>query len=292
MKIDDFFLYVENHLGCLASLEPLHDLFRTSPRLAFPNFMTLHNHEYCRFIKSGDKNYSCAINKHRTMRLARHGRPFHGCCPYGVWEFVQPILFQGELAAVLYLGTFSLPDHPVWREKSRQYTGIPLMPYSADKLPELKEAARFFSEFLQYELQMAQDEAVADATRHVKEKYCDIVRNLIALRYTDDLHLKDAAEACQVTPNYLCNLLKATTGRNFKELLTEQRLVEAEACLKYRSFSMAEIARKCGFRDGNYFSVVFRKYRGMSPSEYRIHWERVKTGLHNGKRKPGQGASE
>ena len=45
MKIDDFFLYVENHLGCLASLEPLHDLFRTSPRLAFPNFMTLHNHE-------------------------------------------------------------------------------------------------------------------------------------------------------------------------------------------------------------------------------------------------------
>ncbi|MGN0867587.1 MAG: helix-turn-helix transcriptional regulator [Oligosphaeraceae bacterium] len=212
------------------------------------------------------------MNKHRTLRLACYGRPFGGCCPYGVWEWVQPILFHGELAAVLYLGTYAQGDHPQWRQKSRQYAGAPLPLFAREKVPALKEAARFFAQFLTYELQLAEEAFLADAKQHVKRKYCGIVKNLIALRYRENLHLQDAAEACQVTPNYLSALLKSVTGKTFKELLTEQRLVEAEACLKYRTLSIAEIAAQCGFQDSNYFSVVFRKYFGASPSEYRLHW--------------------
>lgn len=278
MTIEELLLYFEERLGCPLSLEPVHELFRLSPRLSFPNYRTLHNHEYCRFIKSGDRNHSCAVNKHRTMRLARHGRPFCGCCPYGVWEWVQPILFHGELAAVLYLGTYARGDHPVWRQKSREYTGFPLALLDRGKIPELASAASFFARFLQCELQLAEAAALADSKQHAKREYCNIVRNLIALRYREDLRLQEAAEACHVTPNYLCTLLKSVTGKNFKELLTEQRLVEAEACLKYRDLKVGEIARQCGFQDGNYFCVVFRKYYGVTPREYGETWRRGTAG--------------
>ena len=272
MTIEELLLHWENRLGCSLSLEPIHELFRQSPRLSFPNHRTLHNHDYCRFIKGRDRNHSCAVNKHRTLRLARHGRPFGGCCPYGVWEWVQPILFHGELAAVLYLGTYAKGDHSRWRQMSRHYTGAPLPPFSPEKVAALQAAGRFFAQFLTYELQLAEEAFLADAKQHVKQRYCGIVKNLIALRYRENLHLQEVAEACQVTPNYLSALLKSVTGKTFKELLTEQRLVEAEACLKYRNLSIAEIAAQCGFQDSNYFSVVFRKYFGASPSEYRLSW--------------------
>ena len=54
----------------------------------------------------------------------------------------------------------------------------------------------------------------------------------------------------------------------------EQRVVEAQACLKYQTdMTIAEVAAACGFRDANYFSLVFSRKCGVSPSDFRRNWK-------------------
>lgn len=273
MKLSELLLLVEERYACRVSVEPAHELFRTSERLALPASMTIHNHEYCRYIKSLDGNRACAFHKHRTLWLARHGRAFCGCCPYGVWEYVQPVLFQGKLASVIYLGTYRKEDHPGWKRHAANYGGEPLPLLERTRQAALPDAAQFLAQFLECELSLAADAAHQTAKQHDRQYYCTLVQNLIALRYQEDLRLADAAEVCGLNANYLGNLLKEHLGKTFTQLLTEQRLDEAIACLKYRTeLSIAEVARTCGFRDGNYFSLVFGKKMGMSPTHFRGNW--------------------
>ena len=250
------------------------ELFRTSERLCVSASSLIHNHDYCRFVKSLDANLSCAIHKHRTLRLARHGRCFRGCCPYGVWEYVQPVLCEGRLICVIYIGTFINRDHPGWRRHAADYSGAQLPPLTQERMEAMPAIATFLAQFLQAEFYLARSEAHQSGKQHDRDYYCRLVKNLISLRYREDLRLRDAAEACGLNANYLGNLLKDCLGKTFTQLLTEQRLLEATACLKYhKELSIGGVARACGFHDGNYFSLVFSRHTGMSPSEFRANWD-------------------
>ena len=147
-------------------------------------------------------------------------------------------------------------------------------PITAAQEAVLKDWAAFFARFIRCEVQANMERMATPEKQHGAKHYCDIVRNLIASRYMDDLRLQDAATACKVNPNYLSNLLKASTGNTFRQMLTEQRIVEAQACLKYHGeMSVAQIAVACGFRDGNYFSLVFSRKCGVSPTDFRRNWK-------------------
>ena len=93
--------------------------------------------------------------------------------------------------------------------------------------------------------------------------------------FQENLTLAGVAAICRLTPNYMSNLIRAVSGKTFRQLLTQQRLQEAEACLKYRDMSITEISAECGFCDSNYFSTVFSKAYGCSPREYRKNWNAV-----------------
>ena len=274
MRIHEMLLQIENETGCNISIEPMHSLFHSCEALRIPYHKMLHNHAFCRFVKSTDSNVSCARNKHRSMKIAACGHRFCGCCAYGVWELVQPVMWQGRLLAILYFGYYSLPGRALTIPEGRAYTGPALPPITPAQTALLKEWAAFFARFIRCEVQANMERMATPEKQHGAKHYCDIVRNLIASRYMDDLRLQDAATACKVNPNYLSNLLKASTGNTFRQMLTEQRIVEAQACLKYHGeMSVAQIAVACGFRDGNYFSLVFSRKCGVSPTDFRRNWK-------------------
>lgn len=271
MTINELLLQFEVEHGCSASLEPIHALFRSSPRLAVSGHLTLHNHDYCRFVKSQDVNRSCSVNKHRTMYLAQYGRFFCGWCPHGLWELVVPVPFRGKTAAILYLGTLIRPEG--LSTAAANYTGELPPPFTPEKALELKKAAPFLSEFLQRELSLAWQEDTQSRKQHLADHYCDIVRQQILTRFSENLTLPQVAAICDVTPNYLSNILTSHTGKTFRQMLTEQRIAEAEGLLKYHTeLTAAAIAKKCGFKDPNYFNVVFTRNCGMTPGAYRKNW--------------------
>jgi YesN/AraC family two-component response regulator len=77
------------------------------------------------------------------------------------------------------------------------------------------------------------------------------------------------AEAVYFSPCYLSRVFKQMLKVNFIDYLTQVRLEKAKMFLKDSNCSISGIGRKVGYQDPKYFSTLFKKHVGCTPSEYR-----------------------
>ena len=90
----------------------------------------------------------------------------------------------------------------------------------------------------------------------------------IVENYNMDLRLKDVAEAVAISPQYFSKIFKKELGVNFIDYLTSVRIEKAKEMLKDGSLSIKEICYEIGYNDPNYFSRLFKKIEGVSPTEF------------------------
>ncbi|WP_199613693.1 helix-turn-helix domain-containing protein [Paenibacillus alkalitolerans] len=81
--------------------------------------------------------------------------------------------------------------------------------------------------------------------------------------------LHSVAKKVYMTPAYLSLLFKTNTGKTFIEQLTDIRMDKAKDMLKSTHLKNYEVAVRVGYHDSRYFSQIFKKKVGVSPSEYR-----------------------
>ena len=84
-----------------------------------------------------------------------------------------------------------------------------------------------------------------------------------------DFSLDDVAAALFISPNYLRQLFKQETGQTFTEFLTAQRMQHAHMLLGNPQTKVCDVAEQAGYADSRYFSVCFKKFYHMTPSEYQ-----------------------
>ena len=84
-----------------------------------------------------------------------------------------------------------------------------------------------------------------------------------------NLSLDLLAEEFQITPQYLCKIIKQQTGVSYKEYLTDLRMEEAKRLLKDKNISVIDACQQAGYNNVSYFIKVFQKYTGMTPAKYR-----------------------
>lgn len=85
----------------------------------------------------------------------------------------------------------------------------------------------------------------------------------------DDMSLNTVASQVNISPSYFSAIFRAETGQTFVEYLTSVRLERAKELLMCSNMRTAEIGYEAGYRDSHYFSYIFRKVVGCSPTEYR-----------------------
>ncbi|TMV47388.1 helix-turn-helix transcriptional regulator [Paenibacillus mesophilus] len=95
------------------------------------------------------------------------------------------------------------------------------------------------------------------------------IARYIEEHYRDDLHLDHMAEKLETSPKYFSNYFKKTFGINFIEYLNRVRLAQAKELLKQTELSVAEIGERTGYQNSSTFTSTFKKYYGISPSDYR-----------------------
>lgn len=95
------------------------------------------------------------------------------------------------------------------------------------------------------------------------------ISQYIELHYMENLYLEDIAEVMETSPKYFSSYFKKTFGINYVEYLNKVRLFHARELLKDTSYTVAEIGEKTGYLNSSTFSTTFRKFFGISPSEYR-----------------------
>lgn len=94
----------------------------------------------------------------------------------------------------------------------------------------------------------------------------------IKAHYNEDIELKKISDAIHITPAYLSVLFKKHVGMNYLDYLNRYRIDRASEDLAHSKKKIYQIARENGFKDEKYFSNVFKKIAGLSPSEYRTRY--------------------
>jgi len=90
----------------------------------------------------------------------------------------------------------------------------------------------------------------------------------IDANYTRQIQLPDAAEAASVSAAYLSRLFGEHMNTAFIDYLTVMRVEQAEKLIRENNMNIKEVAFAVGYQDPNYFSKIFRKLVGVSPSMY------------------------
>lgn len=102
-----------------------------------------------------------------------------------------------------------------------------------------------------------------------KNSMVEQAKEYIGEHYYENLTLQLVADKIGITSGYMSTLFSQNIGCCFVDYLNEVRINHACAYLKQNYFKTYEIAFKVGFHDEKYFSKVFKKVIGKSPSEYK-----------------------
>jgi two-component system response regulator YesN len=86
--------------------------------------------------------------------------------------------------------------------------------------------------------------------------------------YGQPLSLKTLSYKFNFSAAYLGRLFRRETGKTFPRYLNEVRIEKAKDLLRTSSFKANQIARKVGYTDPNYFYDIFKRYTGLSPTEF------------------------
>ncbi|MFB3168573.1 helix-turn-helix domain-containing protein [Neobacillus sp. 179-C4.2 HS] len=120
--------------------------------------------------------------------------------------------------------------------------------------------------------------------RSMQYDYCDAVRKLslknyssairraieyIRMNLNQDLSLDSISGSLNLNSYELSRQFKKETGKNITEYINNRRINEALYILENDNISITDVAFTVGFNDVNYFTKVFKKLKGITPSEYR-----------------------
>ena len=145
-------------------------------------------------------------------------------------------------------------------EEKYQFTSVLLSGELVDEVEELPYS--YASACKKTEGPIASEEK--DYSKLIKD-----VLDYIEVHYTENLTLKNLGERFYVNSSYLGYLFKKERGLLFNDYVNQCRISYVSDLLENTSLRIYEIMEKAGIRDAHYFARMFKKYKGMTPTEYR-----------------------
>ena len=110
------------------------------------------------------------------------------------------------------------------------------------------------------------DKNSGNKNRSILENSIEYIKN----HYMDEnMSLNAVAQVANISANHFSALFSQNIGQTFIEYLTGIRMEHAKELLRCTGKRASEIALEVGYKDSHYFSYLFKKTQGMTPSDYR-----------------------
>ena len=128
------------------------------------------------------------------------------------------------------------------------------------------EAAMAYAEKILQKAIEIRDENSGNKNRDILEHSIEYIKT----HYMDEnMSLNAVAQVANISANHFSALFSQNIGQTFIEYLTGIRMEHAKELLRCTGKRASEIALEVGYKDSHYFSYLFKKTQGMTPSDYR-----------------------
>lgn len=249
----------------------------------------IHSKKFCDIAKSTVKGYDLCIKcKTCANRKAVYEKnEFSGYCPYGLYEFVKPVVIDNVTVCVIYVGNIVIDKEKTIKKikHAANLTGIDTYKLinELDKseyvldLDKCRDAATLIDSYIHL---------LGEKIRRSEEKYevgcrhkVNELIEYINYHYDKNISLKQVAKLYFVNEKYLGRVFKSETGYTFHRYLNHVRINHAISYLETTEKSILDISLDCGFENVTYFNRCFMKFYGMTPTQYRRRYSSKNTEL-------------
>lgn len=169
--------------------------------------------------------------------------------------FYKYLIMTVYFAAIKYLDSIGSSTDRLWSPK--------FMP--DDSASTIDEAKAYMCQVIKQTIELRDRESI-------KQQH-DILRNAIDFidkNFSDpSISLDRVAKGVNISPNYLSAVFSQEVGQTLIEYITHKRIEEAKRLLRQTDKLLSEIAYEVGYKDSRYFSFVFKKIAGCTPSDFR-----------------------
>ena len=111
---------------------------------------------------------------------------------------------------------------------------------------------------------------------HYRESRIKSICDYIHQNYNKKLSIESISKVVSLSPIYLCRFFKEITGQTITEYINHFRLAQAAALIKTTDKKLLDVALETGFNNLSYFSNQFKRYMGVTPSEFKEAWNSIK----------------
>ena len=147
-----------------------------------------------------------------------------------------------------------------------------LKPSTKDELITVMEEAMHLAgqNPAQMEMHVLDDDKKDEKQEQIKNQVLvEHIRAYVESHYMEDITLQDAAAQVNYSDAYFCRFFKQNFDKNFIMYLSEFRVEKAKELLSDVTVNVKDIGQRVGIQDSSYFTKVFKRVTGLTPSEYR-----------------------
>lgn len=249
----------------------------------------VHKSPFCVYMKGRAGLWDdCQLASRRLIERSAigAGSPFCGLCYAGYGEIVIPVMWNDRAVACICVGGLDI-DPEKSRERIKKVCerkglddkrATTLFEQSvcraSSDIKKLTSLVGVLADFLSMYYQALVNSGAIDPA----EPYiADVARlstltnvlEYIHLNLDQDVRLIQIARFCGCSESYISHLFKRNMKKSVSEYVNCARVEKARSLLALEADCLRDIAQKCGFGDPNYFSTVFKRHTGLTPSEYR-----------------------
>lgn len=95
-----------------------------------------------------------------------------------------------------------------------------------------------------------------------------VAMEYIQKHYNEEISLNEISKYVNLSPQHFSKIFKEETNYNYVEWVNNLRITKAKEIMNQEDYTIKQVCYLVGFQDPNYFSRIFKKYVGISPTEY------------------------
>ena len=242
---------------------------RSHPLLMLPQQNQIHASPVCDFCKSTpDGLRRCVRCRNAAIKRALiRKKAFAAPCINGVFEYTRPVVVDGQVACVIYVGNMMPPE-----DCATQIGGIPdretELCHTLQKGVTLQQCESI-GKLLESYIRMIWMTCPIPAEETAEDPLIENVKAFLEANLEYDVTAQQLAELFHYSSKYLGRLFKSRCGKTVKEYLNACRLEQACWLLAQTDKPVVDIAFRVGFNQITYFDRLFRRRYGVTPCAYR-----------------------